>query len=624
MLKKHLQSLYLLSRNRTAKMVSLFLLSALALEMTNALIILLLGIDNTPLPWSFLTILKYGFVAPVFIAFVLVGILAQSLRWWLAGGIKRALANQMVFYCMSFILLTSLGLFVFSLWEGLNITVYPWNLYWLLKHLPRHSEQLNHLWVSLFGAYLCLFVLIVFKCFSTKTKAEKVFGNAHFASAFEVQKMGYFSEKGIVVGKAFGETLRVPGYESALVVAPTGSGKTTAIAIPNLLEWKGSGVFNDLKGELYRLTSNYRKIVLKNKCFLWSPADKSRKTDCYNPFFYVSKNPDLRIRDLQLIAGILIPEIKLGVGFWYISSREIFIMLSLYLLETQGSATLSEVHDLSKQKDFFEWLSYEIEENRETFSKPLKQNAYSILGADIKTQCNILKDFHSRMELFIDPLVSYATSRNDFDFRALRREKMSIYVNISDSDKDRLSPILTLFWAQIIQVLSDKEPQTDERYGVLALMDEFGNMTRINKLKDGMSFLRSYHMRCIIIVQYLAQITSVYGREDSKGFLNCKVKVTFALNDIDDAQFFSKSLGSKTVKVNSSSISTGHWDRPGSCSENINYKSRALLNPDEIMKLPAKRSVILVESNSPIKATKCYWFKNAYYRSKLNLQGRNQ
>ncbi len=599
-------------------MISLFLLSALALEMANVLTILLLGIDNTPLPWSFLTIIKYGFVAPVFIAFVFVSTLAQSFCWWLAGGIKRAFANQVLFYSMSFVLLTSLGVFVFSLWEKLNIAAYPWNSYWLLQHLPRHSEQLNHLLMSLFGAYLCLFVLIIFKCFSAKTKAEKVFGNAHFASAFEVQKMGYFSEKGIVVGKAFGKTLRVPGYESALVVAPTGSGKTTAIAIPNLLEWQGSGVFNDIKGELYRLTSKYRKNVLKNRCYLWSPADKTRKTACYNPFFYVSDDLDFRIRDLQLIAGALIPETKLGSGFWYKSSREIFLMLSLYLLETQGSATLSEVHDLSKQADFFNWLEGEITENKATFSIPLKQNAYSILNVGNETQTNILKDFHSRMELFIDPLVSYATSRNDFDFRELRRKKISIYVKISDSDKDRLSPILTLFWAQMIQVLSDKEPQTDERYGVLALMDEFGNMTRINKLKDGMSFLRSYNLRCIIIVQYLAQITSVYGRDDSKGFLNSKLKVAFALNDIDDAQFFSKSLGSKTVKVCSSSVSTGHGDRAGSRNENVNFKSRALLSLDEIMQLRSSKSVILVESNPPIMASKCYWYKSAFYQLKIN------
>ena len=188
-----------------------------------------------------------------------------------------------------------------------------------------------------------------------------------------------------------------------------------------------------------------------------------------------------------------------------------------------------------------------------------------------------------------------------------------LILQITDSDKDRLSPILTLFWVQLINAMSDHEPTQDEPYGVLAVMDEFGNMARINKLKDGMSFLRSYRMRCVIIVQQLSQIISTYGRYDSKGFLNSKVKIAFALNDMDDAQFFSKSLGMKTVKVSSSSISSGHGDHAGSRSENINYQSRALMHPDELMQLPDKKSILLIEAKSPIKADKCYWFKSQKY-----------
>jgi type IV secretion system protein VirD4 len=332
----------------------------------------------------------------------------------------------------------------------------------------------------------------------------------------------------------------------------------------------------------------------------------------------VSDHPDLLIRDLQLIAETLIPTTKLGDGFWYQSSREIFLTLSLYLLETKGIATLSDIYDLSKQENFFAWLANEIIDHEE-FSKPLKQNAFALLGADEKTQKNILKDFHSRMGLFNDPLVGYATSKNDFDFRELRKKKMSIYIQIPDGDKGWLSPILTLFWAQLIHVISEHEPQADEPYGVLALMDEFGNMACINKLKDGLSFLRSYRMRCIIIVQYLAQIYSIYGRYDAKGFLNSKVKVAFALNDREDAKFFSESLGSKIIKVSSSSVNTSHGDHPGSRSENISFQSRPLMTSDEIMQLSDKKAIILMEARNPIKADKCYWFKDSNYRHLLRV-----
>ncbi len=72
-------------------------------------------------------------------------------------------------------------------------------------------------------------------------------------------------------------------------------------------------------------------------------------------------------------------------------------------------------------------------------------------------------------------------------------------------------------------------------------------------------------------------------------------------------------MGSKTVKVSSSSVNTGHGDNPGSRSENFNYQSRALMTPDELMQLSDKKQIILLEAKSPIKADKCYWFKEPSY-----------
>lgn len=609
-----LAKLHRLKQNDRFRILNITFILLIGLMLSNQLLLCLFGLPNTAWPWSFIDVIRQGFVTPTLIAFTVVYMPISACCLWLEGGIRRAIAQQILFYWVSFLFLSTLGLALFIHWEAINLQSYPWFIVSLFVTLPKKIT--NHLILCLLTSYSLLFFLLIWKCFSTKTKAEKIFGHAHFANAFEVQKAGLYAEHGLILGKAYGKTLKLPGFEGALVVAPTGSGKTTAISIPNLLEWTGSGVFNDLKGELYRLTSAYRKTKLQNECFLWAPADVQKNTSCYNPFFYVSDHPDLRIRDLQLIAETLIPAAKLGDGFWYQSSREIFLTLSLYLLETKGAATLSKVHDLSKEESFFAWLANEVIDH-EALSKPLKQNAFSLLGADEKTQKNILKDFHSRMGLFNDPLVGYATSKNDFDFRELRKKKMSIYIQIPDGDKDRLSPILTLFWAQLIHVISEREPQADEPYGVLALLDEFGNMARINKLKEGLSFLRSYRMRCIIIVQYLAQIYSIYGRYDAKGFLNSKVKVAFALNDREDAKFFSESLGNKTVKVSSSSVNTSHGDHPGSRSENINFQSRPLMTSDEIMQLSDKKAIILMEARNPIKANKCYWFKDFNYRNLL-------
>jgi len=276
-------------------------------------------------------------------------------------------------------------------------------------------------------------------------------------------------------------------------------------------------------------------------------------------------------------------------------------MLAIYLFETKGMATLAEVHDLSKQKDFSEWLEYLVEE-KEISDLTFNQNANSLLNSEAKTQKSIIKDFHARMILFNDPIVRHATSANDFDLRNLKKQRMSVYVCIPDSDKERLKTILTLFWAQTINLTTQQIPSIrKEPYPVLALLDEFGNMARINKLKDGLSFFRGYRLRAVIIVQYLSQITSVYGQHDAKAFLNCKAKITFALNDVDDAQFFSKAMGTKTVKVRSQGVSRG---RHYASSQNTGQQGRPLMTIDELMGLKKLDAIVLLEANPPVKAKK--------------------
>lgn len=164
-------------------------------------------------------------------------------------------------------MLSVLGLAIFISWERLNLQPYPWLIYLLILRLPAQSEGADHLIISLAASYSLLFIIFVFKFFSVKTKAEKVFGKAHFCNAFEIHRAGLYVDEGIILGKAYGKILKLPGFEGVLVVAPTGSGKTTAIAVPNLLEWTGSGVFNDLKGELYRLTAQHRKKHVKKRMF---------------------------------------------------------------------------------------------------------------------------------------------------------------------------------------------------------------------------------------------------------------------------------------------------------------------------------------------------------------------
>ncbi len=323
---------------------------------------------------------------------------------------------------------------------------------------------------------------------------------------------------------------------------------------------------------------------------------------------------ELVIADLDLIAELFIAKDLASGGFWYKNSRNLLKLLAIYLFETKGSATFGEIYDIVMQLDFFGWLESQVSSGSiaSPYFQPL---ASTLIDADHETRDNIISDFKSRMSIFLDPLIRYATSDNDFDLRNLRKQKMSIYIHIPDSNKERIKQLLTLLYGQMIGLLSESEPNlTDEPYPVLAIMDEFGNMAKINKLKEGASFLRSYRIRYIVIVQRISQILAEYGQNDADAFLDSKIKVAFTLTNFKDAAYFSEHMGKKTVKVMTNAYNSGHSNSSGSRSKNTSFQSRALMSPDEILQMKEKYMLVMVEGSPPIKAEKCYWFREPCYK----------
>ncbi|MFM2322051.1 MAG: hypothetical protein RLZZ225_204, partial [Pseudomonadota bacterium] len=128
-----------------ARNITLILLIGLILS--NKLLLCLLGLPNTAWPWSFIDVIRQGFVIPMLIAFMVVYVPLSACCLWWAGGIKRAIAQQMLVYWGFFLVLSVLGLTFFIYWEEMNLQPYPWLIVSLFLKLPGKST--NHLLLCL-------------------------------------------------------------------------------------------------------------------------------------------------------------------------------------------------------------------------------------------------------------------------------------------------------------------------------------------------------------------------------------------------------------------------------------------------------------------------------------------
>jgi type IV secretion system protein VirD4 len=140
----------------------------------------------------------------------------------------------------------------------------------------------------------------------------------------------------------------------------------------------------------------------------------------------------------------------------------------------------------------------------------------------------------------------------------------------------------------------------DEPYPMLCLIDEFSSLGRIERLRRSLKLLREYRVRCVLMLQYIAQTYEQYSHDEAKAFTNIKTKIAFAAEDLQDAEYISKLLGTRTVKVgagSSSSQTQGYSE-----SSSYNYQAVPLLRPDEVMRLPREVNLILRTGNAPVKA----------------------
>jgi len=124
--------------------------------------------------------------------------------------------------------------------------------------------------------------------------------------------LGYFKYKGKDTPLMFDETL------SALCVAPPGTGKTTGVIVPTILDCDTTSmIINDPKPELKQLTSGYRSTIGPVFIMNWAGQDEPERGIYYpswNPLSpeHVPFNSEQRDLYIDSMAKVLVPDAKAG------------------------------------------------------------------------------------------------------------------------------------------------------------------------------------------------------------------------------------------------------------------------------------------------------------------------
>src|SRR6185312_15737890 len=277
------------------------------------------------------------------------------------------------------------------------------------------------------------------------------------------------TEPSIILGRAGSNYLAFPGQEHVALYAPTRSGKGVSCVIPNCLTWPASLVVLDVKRENWRATAGWRSTVLGQDCYLFDPLSPERRTSRFNPLSSIDRKADDRFDQIQRIAQAIFPETSISTAkFWEDAARAAFCGAACFVAETPGvPLTIASVLRLFSAAQSGPFMREQIGRALEAarpYSLACVESLKDYLTGGVELVNGIRKAVTTRLALWYNPVVAAATEASDFDLAAVRSRPMSIYVGVNPGDIERLRPLLSLFFQQLVTLNTRLHPDEDPTY----------------------------------------------------------------------------------------------------------------------------------------------------------------
>ena len=332
--------------------------------------------------------------------------------------------------------------------------------------------------------------------------------------------------------------------------------------------------------------------------------------------------------DLSDLIGGLIPIQNEKDPLWERGARSIVMATALAMLEDSDNPDLGMTKEkfnlfninkaLGNSDNNYEQLKRYFE-GRSKLSQAY-QLSRQVMTAPEATLGSYMSITFDKMSIFNDRGLCGLTSATDIHAERFAYEPTALFLKIPD-EKDTRHFLASLFilstYKALIKVATSLPGQTLPR-NVYYIMDEFGNMPKIDKFGQMITVGRSRKIWFSMVVQSFVQLTNVYGKEIADIVIgNCGVKMFIGSNDTDTCKMFSEMCGNMTVRTTSTSTSLLNT-KNGDINVSTQTQVRPLIYPSELQRLNNQESTgnsIIVSFNSfPLKTKYTPSYKCPYYQ----------
>jgi type IV secretory pathway TraG/TraD family ATPase VirD4 len=377
-------------------------------------------------------------------------------------------------------------------------------------------------------------------------------------------------------------------------------GKGASLIIPNLIDWRGSTVVLDPKGENAMVTARRRAngsqfcTGMGHKVHILDPFntvgtrfdDFSDLKASFNPLDCIHPAREESIDEAARIADALVVSEDSKDAFWEESARGLLKAVILHVGSspnyTANERNLVTVRRLVVAGDAemakFAAVDPTTGEKPSSFAllfHSMKRNpAFSGIVSDAGEQfanqeVNSPRAFTSILQVactntdFIDsPGMRRCLTKSDFALSELKTNStgMSLYICLPQRFMNTHFRWLRMMVTLGITEMERVKHQPNSGHPVLMVLDEFPALRRMKVIENAAAQIAGFGVKLMFVVQTLAQIRDVYRDNWETLLANCGVKSFFCNDDHFTREYVSKLIGDcEVVRMSANESHAAGW-----------------------------------------------------------------
>lgn len=396
----------------------------------------------------------------------------------------------------------------------------------------------------------------------------------------------------VTLGLSNGRLVAGEERQSAIVIAPTQSMKTTGLAVPALLEWAGPVLATSVKTDLLRDTIAHRRTV--GDVLVFDPVESTGlSAQGWSPLTGAGTWFGAQRTAATLCAAARPGNTTLAdADFWYSAAAKLLGPL-LFAAATVADGSMADV---------VRWTdTQEVDEVRDALNQAgvdeAIQAAQATWGRDERQRSSIYTTAETVLSAYADPRVLAAAYEPDLrPERLFDGSRTTAYLCAPAHEQARLRPLFATLIEQLLAAAYEQVAKTGRPLDppLLLVLDELANVAAIPTLDTLAATAAGQGIQLVSVFQDLAQIKERYGTRALTIVNNHRAKlIGSGIADPDTLDYAARVLGDQEITQVSSTA--GHEGR-ASTTQSTTYRSLA---PAHVLRQATPGSAVLIYGSLP-------------------------